>query len=566
MPRIDERHSGDWRGWTAVVTPFADSAVRDVRRPLWLLFGAVLMVLLIACSNAAHLTLARAESRSREIAVRAALGAGRGRLIRQLLTEAMLLALIGGAVGICIAYAVVSLLPLIDPGNIPRLEETSVDWRVLSFGAALSIVTGMTVGLFPALTICRRQSGEVIKRAGSSRATQSGRVRSALVVLQVSLAVLLVAGATLLIESYRNVQMADRGFSSSTLTWRITLDDRYREPDQRRAFFRNLFDDVRALPGVEAAGGVNALPLSGSEAISFFTLDGFANRDDQMVNTRWVSAQYFEAMGTRVKEGRPIQDSDVEGQPPVVVVNEAFVNRYYPGASAVGRRFRIRGLNAGDPLRRWSTIVGVVADVRHSNLEDAPPAQVYSSIYQGEPLDNLYVTVRSRAAPGAMVPTIRETIRRIDPGLAMADVHIMGDLVSEASARRRFQTTLLTSFGGVALALAAVGLYGLMSYTVRQRTKEIGVRLTLGARATDVLWLVAGHGIKVTLSGILVGALASVALARLLASMLYGVAPADPRTLAITSGVLTGVAILACYVPARRAIRVDPVATLRGDC
>jgi predicted permease len=359
--------------------------------------------------------------------------------------------------------------------------------------------------------------------------------------------------------------MADRGFSSSTLTLRISLDRRYREAEQRRAYFRQLLTDVRALPDVDAAGGVNALPLSGSEAISFFTLDGFANKDDQMVNTRWVSAEYFEAMGTHIREGRAIEDSDVEGRPPVIVVNETFARRYYPGASAVGKRFRLRELDASVPPRPWSTIVGVVTDVRHSNLEEAPPPQVYSSVYQGEPVDSLYLAVRTRVGLDAMVSSLRRTIRNIDPRLPMADIHVMGELVFEAGARRRFQTTLLTAFGVVALALAAIGLYGLMSYMVRQRTREIGVRLALGAQASDVLWLVAGHCAKVTLLGVSFGAVAALVLARVLVSMLYGVTPTEPRALVVTSLILMGTAIIACCVPARRAMRVDPVNTLRAD-
>jgi len=565
MARIDERHSREWRGWHAVVTPLAGSAVRDVRRPLWFLFGAVLLVLLVACSNAAHLTLARAEARNHEIAVRAALGAGHGRLVRQLLTEAMLLAVAGGALGIGLSYAVVRALPFIDPGNIPRLDETSVDWRVLSFGTGLSVLTGLIFGLFPAWTVSRTAIRDVIAQAATTRSTGSGRLRGALVVLQVSLAVLLVAGATLLIESYTRVHQADRGFSSSTLTMRISLDRRYREQEQRRAFFRRLFADVRALPEVDAAGGVNALPLSGAEAISFFALEGVAIKDDQMVNTRWVSADYFEAMGTPVDAGRAIDDSDVEGQPPVVVVNEAFANRYYPGGRAIGRRFRIRGLDGSDPPRPWSTIVGVVADVRHSNLEDAPAPQVYSSIYQGDALDSLFVAVRTRVEPDALVSTLRRTLRHLDPQLALADVHVMGELVSEAGARRRFQTILLTAFGAVALALAAIGLYGLMSYTVRQRTREIGVRLALGARASDVLLLVAGHGVKVTLLGACIGGVGALVLAKVSASMLYGVAPTDPGAIVVTAVVLIGAAMLACVVPAYRAVRVDPVSALHGD-
>lgn len=565
VARIDGLHSPDWRGWTGVVTPLADSAVRDVRRPLWFLFGAVLLVLLIACSNAAYLALVRAEGRRHEMAVRAALGAGRGRLVGQLLTEAMLLAVAAGILGIGVSYAVVRLLPLIDPGSIPRLDETSIDWRVLSFGAALSIVSGLAIGLIPALFVSRTQVGDAIKRAGSARTTGSSRLRGGLVVVQVSLAVLLVAGATLLLESYRNVLMTERGFSSSTLTVRVSTDARYAEPERRRAFFRQLLDGVRGLPGVEAAGAVNALPLSGSEAISFFALDGFANQDDQMVNTRWVSSHYFAAMGTPIKDGRAIEDSDIEGRTPVVVVNEAFARRYYPGTAAVGGRFRIRGLDANDPARPWSTIVGVVADVRHSNLEDAAPPQVYSSIHQGEPMTGLYVAVRTRGAADAMVPALRRTLRNLDPRLALADVNVMGELVSDATARRRFQMTLLTAFGVVALALATVGLYGLMSYTVRQRTKEIGVRLALGARTGDVLWLVAGHGAKVTLLGVSAGAVAAFALARVLASALYGIAPTDPGAILVTAAVLTGAAMLACLVPARRALRVDPVITLRAD-
>jgi predicted permease len=294
-------------------------------------------------------------------------------------------------------------------------------------------------------------------------------------------------------------------------------------------------------------------------------LDGFANKSDQMVNTRSVSAQYFDAMETRVKEGRAIADSDVEGRLPVVVVNEAFASRYYRGSSAVGRRFKIRELDGGGPPRPWSTIVGVVADVRHSNLEDAPPPQVYSSVYQGEPVGSLYVAVRTRVAPNAMVWKLRQTIRNIDPRLALADVHVMGELVAEAAARRRFQTTLLTAFGVIALALAAVGLYGLMSYTVRQRTREIGVRLALGARTSDVLLLVAGYGAKVTLLGVSIGAVAALPLARVLASTLYGVALTDPGTIIVTAAVLTGTAMFACLMPAHRAIRLDPVNTLRED-
>ena len=472
------------------------------------------------------------------------------------------------------AYDVVGVVPPlflyprasdVGPDAVSKVTDVWIPMALTAQQRAERDFSNNTGALFPALTMSRTEIGDVIKRAGSARTTRTSRMCGALVVLQVSLAVLLVAGATLLLESYRNVLRAERGFSSSALTLRISLDARYREPERRRTFFRQMLSDVRALPNVDAAGGVNALPLSGSEAISFFTLDGFANKTDQMVNTRWVSAQYFDAMGTRVKEGRAIEDSDVEGRPPVVVVNEAFASRYYPGASAVGRRFRIGGLHASDPPRPWSTIVGVVADVRHSNLEDTPPPQVYSSVYQGEPMDSLYVAVRTRVVPDAMVSTVRRTIRNIDPRLALADIHVMGELVSEATARRRFQTTLLTAFGVVALALAAVGLYGLMSYTVRQRTREIGVRLALGARTSDVLLLVAGQGARVMLLGIPIGTVAALVLARVLASTLYGVAPTDPGAIIVTGAVLTGTAMLACLMPARRAIRLDPVNTLRED-
>jgi predicted permease len=566
--RLNQRHSPEWRGWYPIVSSFDDAALGRTRPLGWLLLCSVALVLLVACGNAAHLLLARAASRTHEMGIRVALGAGSYRLMRHVLTEALVLALGGGILGLGIAYWAVRLLPLVDPGTIPRLNQASIDGRVLLFSTGLSVCTALVFGLAPALTASRLAIGDVLKRGGSRGTSPTHRLQHALIVIEVGMATTLLAGSVLLIRSYVNLQRVERGFLTSTLTMRLSVDARrYTQPEQPRDFYRTLLSKVRTLPGVLAAGATSALPLSHSESLSFFLVKGYPNRDGQIVNSRVATGQYFDAMGTPLLAGRSFTDDDVASRPLVVVVNEAFAKTYLPGQIAIGQQYRLRDpAEAVDRKIPWSTIVGIVADVRHSNLEDPPPPQVYSSYWQGQGADtSLYITVRTAMAPADVTSAIRKTAYGIDPLVAVADIHLMDDRVAEATARRRFQTSLLTGFAVVAVGLAAIGLYGMLAYRVKQRTTEIGIRLALGAQARDVRRLIVGEALTLMSLGIVGGVAGAMGLSQLLRGLLYGVTRTDPVGLAAVLLVLLGTTLLASSIPARRASRVDPIIALRAE-
>jgi predicted permease len=560
MSQLDRLHSPEWRGWFAVVRPFRDSTLRAARRPLVLLSSAALLVLLIACTNVAHLLLARSSSRTQELSVRAGLGASRGRLVRQMIAESLLLSLGGGALGLALAAVAVRLVPLVDSGDIPRLQETTVDWRVLGFTTTVTGLTAFLFGLLPAITLSRPAVGRPGSHGDARVTARSTTLRQLLVTTQVGLAMALLSGSLLLIRSYVAIQRADRGFSATALTMRFTLDDRYRPPERRKNFVRQVIEGISTLPGIQKVGAVSALPLSHAESLSSFEVEGFANSPTQVVNSRWATGDYFQAMGTRLIEGRFLNDNDVDGRPLVVVVNQAFAKAYLEGASPLGRHVRIPG---GSALASWATVVGVVADVRHSNIEEAARPQIYGSLFQGNGFDNFYLAVQSAAEAGDMTFAIRQKVHQLDPALAVADVHLMGDRVSDAIALRRFQTTLVTLFGLLSIALTAVGVAGLMAYSVRQRGTEIGVRLALGARSANVWSLILGEGLKVTLVGALIGTAGSLAMSRLLKSTLFGVLPGDPGVLAVSFVLLILVALIAGYLPLRRALKADPLTSLR---
>jgi putative ABC transport system permease protein len=571
MTRLDALHSAELRGWSAYLRSSVDMLLDDVRPLLWVMIGAVALVLLIACSNAAHLLLTRAAGRTAEMGVRAALGASRSRLVRQTLGEAMLLACGGGVLGVGLAFVIVRGLLRLDPGNVPRLDAASVDARVLAFSVALSLLTGVIFGLMPAVAASRVDVADLLRTGGQGRATaSSSRLRRGLIVGQIALAVILLVGAGLLMRSWLELQRVDPGFSPATTTMRVTLDARYARPEQRLTFFRDLLDRARLAPGARRAGLVDALPFSRSERMGFVEIEGYPNRDGQLLHSRAIAGAYFDAMGTPLVEGRTFDDDDdVAGRPGVAIVNQAFVTTYLRGSgssgggrSALGARLRFPA-GAGRPSP-WSTIVGVVADVRHSNLEDAPPPQVYQSLWQTD-ADSIYLAVRgaddaAASAPGAV---IRRAVRDLDPALAVGEARTMEGLVGEAGARRRFQTLLLAVFAGVALLLAAAGLYSVMAYAVKQRTAEIGIRLALGAPRATVLRLVLGQGARLTLLGLALGAAAALGLTRLIAASLYHVSPVDPLTFLAAATLLAGAALLACYVPAGRAAGVDPLVVLR---
>jgi predicted permease len=569
FPALDALHSREWRGWRASVVPFLSVGPSHLGRTMWLLLGAISLVLLIACSNAAHLILARAAGRAHEVGVRAALGATRGRIIRQLVTEALLVSGIGGAAGVSLAAAALTVLPTLDPGNIPRFDETSIDWRVLAFSVAASLFAGLLAGLLPALALSRVNTVDLLKRGGAGRATDaSRRPREILIVTEVALACLLLVSASLFIRSYVKVLDVDRGFSPSTLTMRISLDDRYARPEKRRNFFVGLLSEIRTSPDVEAVGAVSALPLSHSETVSLVTPEGHTTDKSRFIATRQVTAGYFRAMGTPLVAGRALDDADADPRPPAVVVNQAFVRAYFRNENAVGKRVCLCVVVSGDGDRlNWPTIVGVVGDVRHTNLEDAPSPEVYSSFLQGEPNDSLYVAVAVRAQTGAaaLLEKIREMVKARDPGLAVADARLMNDRAVESSASRRFQTLLLGAFSAVALVLAGVGLYGLLAYSARRRAPEFAIRMALGAGRWDILGLVAAESLRLMLIGLAAGLAASLAATRLFAALLFGITPLDPLAFGVVPALLLSTAMVASWLPARRATRVDPVAALRAD-
>ncbi|HEY1902387.1 MAG TPA: ABC transporter permease [Terracidiphilus sp.] len=556
MARLDKLHDPQLRGWGALIESFVDSTVGHVRSLLWLLLGAVGIVLLIACGNAANLLLARAASRMRELGVRVALGAGRGRIIRQLLTEALLVGLAAGGLGIGFAYGFLRVLPHLDPGNIPRLNEASLDMRVLLFALGVSLLTSVLTGILPALAVSRINLTDFLATTSSrSVAGAHTRLQSALIVVESALVVVLLAGAGLLIRSYINVESVDTGFSQSTVTMNISLDARYSQP-RRVEFFRNLFAKLEALPGVQTVGAINNLPLSNSEDLSMFMVDGYPNQKSQLAEARWTTPNYFSAMSIPLVAGRLFTVDDKSSEQ-AVIINQSFARKYFANRNPIGGR-----VNTDDHHVQWSTVVGVIGDVRHTSLEEAAEPQIYHPDNQ---FGGGYIAVRSVLPPQAVATEIRSTLHAIDPNLAVADIQTMGDLVSEASARRRFQTSLLTVFAAIALFLALVGLYGLMAYSVSRRTREVGIRMALGAQRTDVLLLVLKKAALLLGLGLASGLAGAWFATRALSAFLFGVSRHDPTTLLSVCALLAICGLIAALIPARRAASINPVQALRSE-
>ena len=556
MTRLDKLHDPRTRGWGALVENFVDSTVGHVRSLLWLLLGAVCVVLLIACGNAANLLLARAASRKRELGVRVALGAGRSRIIRQLLSESLVIGLVAGGFGIAFAYVFLRLLPYMNPGDIPRLNEASLDGRVLSFTVAVSMLTSVLTGILPALTVSRINLADFLATSGNRNvAGAHTRVQSALIVAESALVVVLLAGAGLLIRSYINVESIDTGFSQSTVSMNISLDAQYKQP-QRVEFFRNLFARIEALPGVQTVGGISNLPLSNSEDLREFEVDGYPNEKGQLVESRSATPHYFSAMGIPLVAGRFFTLED-KADRSISIVNENFAKKYFANRNPIGGH-----ISREDDHTRWSTVVGVIRDVRDSALEKAPEPQIYN--LDGD-FDGGYIAIRSSLPAKSLAATIRSTLHAIDPNVAVGDIQTMGDLESEASARRRFQTSLLTVFAAIALFLALVGLYGLMAYSVSRRTREVGIRMALGAQRGDVLLMVLKNAGVLLGIGLGAGLVCSWAATRALQSFLFGVSAHDPMTIAVVCGLLIVCGAMAALVPARRAASIDPMQALRTE-
>ena len=568
-------------GWGLFFVPMLDELVGKVRPALWVLLGAVGFVLLIACVNVANLLLARAGGREKEFAVRAALGAGRGRLVRQLITESLLLALIGSALGLALAWTCVKLFVGFGPPDIPRLSEIGLDWRVAGFSLLMSIVTGLVFGLAPALQASKPDLQDALKEGGRGSTGGRHRLRNVLVVSEVAIALVLLVGAGLMIKSFRRLLDLDLGFrSENILTMRLSLPEtKYKADAQQAAFYRQLLERVRALPGVESAGVISNLPLSGSYS-SGTTAVEHADVEEGLrrfkgipyieADRRSVSADYFSTLGIALKEGRLLTEADNGTAPPVAVVDEMFQRRFWPRGSAVGKRFIAR-FNDGNDIQ-WGQIVGVVAHVKHYGIDQVKQyglahegrEQVYFP-YSQRPQSRMYLAVRTSLAPLSLANAVRGEVRALDNDQPIYEVKSMEQLVSNSLAERQLNMLLLAGFSAIALVLAAVGIYGVMSYSVTQRTHEMGIRMALGAKQSNVLSLVVRQGMTLALMGVAAGLAGAFALTRLMTSLLYGVSTTDPLTFAAISVILTGVALAACLVPARRATKVDPMVALRYE-
>ncbi len=563
--------------------PLLEVFVGDVRRPLWVLFAAVAFVLLIACANIANLLLARAQSRQKEMAIRSAMGAGRWRIARQLLTESVLLALIGGTLGMLVAQWGVKLILYISPDALPRSKEIGLDWRVLAFTIGLSFVTGLLFGLVPALQAGVVDVHETLKETG--RGT-SGRhwLRSSLVVVEVATTLVLLVGAGLMIRSFYRLQKVNPGFSYDHLTsFTVALPQKkYAESEQREQFYNRLLENLRGLPGVEATAAASGLPLGNNGWQTSFVIDGRPRpprEQTPLMEACLVTPDYFKAMNIPVKSGRVFDshddrswiagkdlsklDDDEKEIAPLnsIVIDEEFARRYWPGEEAVGKRIAMG--SEKDP--RFLTVLGVVGRVKMEGLgTDSKRVQGYFPFAQ-IPGGGMTVILKAAGDPNQLIAAVRQQVKAIDPDQPIYSVRTMDDIRSESVAPERLNLTLLSIFAGLALVLAVVGIYGVMSYTVTQRTHEIGIRMAIGAQPRDVFRMVIGQGMMLAFIGVVCGLIGAFGLTRLMASMLFGVEPTDPVTFAAIAVLLTGVALVACYVPGRRATKVDPVVSLRYE-
>jgi putative ABC transport system permease protein len=541
--------------------PLQEQRVGGMKPSLFMLQGAVAFVLLIACVNIANLLLSRASGRSGEIAVRRALGADRARIIRQLLTESTLLALTGGALGAILGTWGVSALKALAPDGTPRLDEIGVDARVLVFTAALSLVTGVVFGLVPAVHAARDRFTGALKQGGRGQTSDGGgRVRRALIVAELALALVLLVGGGLLLRTFLALERVDLGFNPNQLMTGFVLPPNaaYRTDARRLAFYDALLARTAALPGVKQAVLASVLPLSGDSDTSFLIEGRPAPTRSSDANITWyrvVSANYFSTMEIPLKRGRLFVDREAE---PTVVVNESMAKRFFPGEDAIGRRIR-SGADAP-----WMTIVGIVADVHVRGARGADVVETYLPYWQN-PEAGINVLLKSAGDPHALAEPLRRAVKELDPAIAVASMATMDEIVAQSIGSSRFYATLVAIFAGLALLLAAVGIYGVMSYAVAQRTQEIGVRLALGAAPGQIFGLVVGETMKLATVGLALGLAGSLALGKAIGDMLFGVAGTDITTFAATAGVLLAVAFLATWVPARRATRVDPMLALRGD-
>jgi predicted permease len=561
------RNYGSERGWKISLVPMQDDLVGGVRSALLVLLGAVALVLLIACANVANLLLARATGRRQELAVRAALGAARTRIVRQLLTESLVLALLGGMTGLLLARWGLAWLLRLVPDNLPRFGEISLDSRVLAFTCAVSLLTGIVFGLAPAWSAVRIDLHEALKEGGRSN-TSRRHLSNAFVVAEIALALILLIGAGLTLKSFWRLQQVEPGFNpDGVLTMRMLLPfESYPQNAQRVAFYQQVLERIKALPDVESVGAVSLLPMAwGGSSGTVSAENSAVGPNDPVVEseTRIATADYFKAMEMTLLNGRAFTAADAEGAPLVAIVDENFGRRFYPNENPIGKRLKRGRLDSTNP---WATIVGVVRHVRNQRLDLDSLSQVYFPFYQLPGNFNMSLAVRTSVTdPLALSQAVRAAIQTVDRRQPVFQVRTMRQIVSNSVAPRRLVMQLLGVFAAVALVLAAIGIYGVMAYAVSQRTHEWGIRLALGARGRDVLRLVLRDGLKLTLGGIAIGLVSAWALTHSLRSVLYNVSATDVSTFAVVALLLAGAALLACFLPARRATKVDPLVALRHE-
>ena len=556
-------------GWNLRVVPVHDSIVQNIKEVLLILFGAVCFVLLIACTNVANLMLARAASREREIAIRTALGAGRFRLIRQVLTESVLIAIAGGILGVFIAVWGTRFLISLNPQGIPLSGEVGLDFRVLGFTVVVSIISGMIFGIVPALQATKPDLNSTMKESGkSSTNARGGMIRNMLVVVEIALALVLLIGAGLLIKSFARLQDVDPGFNrEKLLTFQVSLPAvHYTRPEQVTGFYKDTIQRVSTLPGVSSAAAISVAPLASQGPRYIFYTEGKplpTASESPLASYRVVTPNYFETMGIPLVAGRTFTDADIRSSLQVIIVNKELANQMWPNENPIGKRMTV-----GVPLSlndvTYQTVVGVVGDVKHTSLSGDTGMQMYQPFYQAPGL-GMTLVLRGKLDPTNFLDSIRSTVRQIDPTLPLANVKTMDTIIYENVAPFRFNMFLLTLFAGVALVLTIIGVYGVMSYNVTQRTQEIGIRMALGAEPGEVRSMILKKGLILSLIGLAIGLVGSFAATWAMSSLLFGVSTTDPVTFVGVAIILTIVAMVACYIPARRATRVDPIIALRSE-
>jgi putative ABC transport system permease protein len=554
-PRIDLQ---------ARLVPLQRLLLGETRRPILVLLGAVGLVLLIACANVANLLLARAATREKELAIRGALGAGRLRLVRQLLTECLLQAMAGSAAGLLLASWLTALLGSLSStntlGEMGRVAAITIDMRVLGFTLLITLVTGLLFGFLPALRFSRADLNVSLKEGGRGGGLHGRGLRNALMVSEVALAIVLLIGAGLLIRSFAKLLDVDPGYrAENLLTARIALPPRYSDNSQRAQFYERILQHIAALPGVTAVGATSHLPLTGYNMGAQLLVEGRQPREGEnppSAPVARVNPDYFRTMGISLRAGRLINDGDTQEAPGVALLSETLARRLFPNEDPLGKRLSVAGLGA--------TVVGVVSDIRYTGLDGEIEQAVYLS-YRQLPRSGMALVLRGAVEPSSLAPALRNAVREIDPALPVYDVMTMNERLSNSVAARRFNLLLLGGFAALALLLAGVGVYGVISYVVTQRTQEIGVRMALGAQSADVVRLFIKQGMTLVLLGVALGSAGAFALTRVMKSLLFGVSATDPLTFTVITLLLIGVALLACWIPARRATEVDLMITLRRD-